>query len=88
MQRRVTLGKSDPPWVTPAGCDRSTGKRDRQKGTQLNSLVCSPVSHSAIRAMHLAALVTYSLNRYNLQGWKPVKKAILLADRLYVPQVP
>jgi len=22
MQCEVTLGKSDPPWVTPAGCDR------------------------------------------------------------------
>ena len=22
MQCRVTLGKSDPPWITPAGCDR------------------------------------------------------------------
>jgi len=35
--------------------------------------------------MHLATHVTCSLNRYNLQGWKPVKKAILLADRQCVP---
>jgi len=50
-------------------CRREGDKRgDRQRRTQLNSLVCSPVSHNAIRAMNLATLVTYSLNRYSLQA--------------------
>ena len=57
-------------------CRRGTDKRgrDRQKRTQLNSLVCPPVSHNAIRAMNLATLVTYSLNRYSLQASSAPKR--------------
>jgi len=54
---------------------------DRQKRTgptkedaALNSLVCSPVSHNAIRAMNLATLVTYSLNRYSLRASSAPKR--------------
>ena len=32
IQGKVTLGKSDPPWVTPAGCDREVKATCSQAG--------------------------------------------------------
>ena len=52
MQRKVTLGKSDPPWVTPAGCDRERKAiRSQAPAWELarafGSRLCSAESHSA-----------------------------------------
>ena len=45
MQCEVTLGKSDPPWVTPAGCDREV------KATFPQPKNASPVENAVLESL-------------------------------------
>ena len=53
MQRKVTLGKSDPPWVTPAECDREW-KAIRSQAPAWERVRKSSAHSNAFEAFQLA----------------------------------